>query len=98
MESKPSGQDPKNVNYIGLGLALGLALGAGWGVALSAALDNPAFIGIGIGCGMSLGVAIGSSLQRRHEGEEAEEAGSVIKGDEGQRQAGLQRPKGRHRV
>jgi hypothetical protein len=81
MKSKPTGRDPKNVNYIGLGLALGLALGAGWGTALSAALDNPAFLAIGIGCGMTLGTGIGSSLQRRHEGEQPEESGTVVKGD-----------------
>jgi len=43
------------------------------GVALSAALDNPAFLAIGVGTGISLGVALGRNLERRHAGHSPEE-------------------------
>jgi len=82
MTDKSTGQESKKpTNYVTLGFSLGLALGAGWGTALSAALDNPAFIAIGIGSGMTLGLAIGTSLQQRHEGEGAEGSELVVKGN-----------------
>ena len=82
MKDNSTGQEPKRVDYVAQGFSLGLALGAGWGVVLSAALDRPWFIAIGVGCGISLGLAIGSSLQRRHEGEEAGESEAVVKHSE----------------
>ena len=85
MKSEQSGQEKKQVNYIGIGFVLGLAIGVAWGVALSAATDSPAFISIGIGGGMCIGIAIGSSLQRRHEQEEGA-APANDAGEEGPKQ------------
>ena len=82
MKSEQGSQENK-VNYIGVGFVLGLAIGTAWGIALSAAMDSPAFISIGIGGGMCMGLAIGSSLQRRYEQQE----GDAQAGENGEEEA-----------
>ena len=53
-------------HFIGLWMGIGMAIFTGLGVALSAAVQNFAFIGIGPAIGVGFGLPIGQAIENKY--------------------------------